>query len=115
MSRRILAAFAAILVSTIALASNNAVCTVQNDTSYDLGLVTLAGTSCSTSLAVSGAGLFTGSTQCSITTATVNGQTVTYPNSGIVNLSSGARVKVEWTALNYVEVVDGLLQNSPAQ
>ncbi len=79
----------------------------------DLGLVSIQGTSCSDSVNIPSAGVYNLSTSCSITSITINGQTVVSPNSGPIVLPLGNRVSISWTSPNVIDIWDIDQTHSP--
>ena len=71
--------------------------TVRNNTTYSLGTVLLNHPpNSSDSLSVSGYGTFAAQVDAPVPSITINGQTITYPNSATVTLSNGVIVRVRW-------------------
>jgi hypothetical protein len=87
--------------------------TVDNASSDSIGNVRVSGASTYADFNV----ITTASYQQSVcfvaAAATVNGVTVTYPNSGDVQLTSGVWVKVAWQSSSLVEILDDNSHNSP--
>lgn len=79
--------------------------TVRNNTTQDLDIVQLNHSSGSPdSLDVSGYGTYGAQVESTVTSITINGQTVSYPTAGVVTLSNGTTVRVRWQSPTVVIV-----------
>ena len=77
--------------------------TVRNNTTQDLDIVQLNHSSGSPdSLNVSGYGTYGAQVESTVTSVTINGQTVTYPTTGVVTLSNGTAVRIRWQSATIV-------------
>jgi hypothetical protein len=84
---------------------------VDNESSYDIGTVTVTGLGTSVPIAVSDTGLFS-DTVCFVPLAIViNGQVALYPDTTIVMLADESKVNVTWQSTQLVYIADKQLDN----
>jgi hypothetical protein len=84
---------------------------VDNESSYGIGTVTVTGLGTSVPIAVSDTGIFS-DTVCFVPVAVViNGQVALYPDTTAVTLDGGSAVQVTWQSTQIVNVNDKELQD----
>jgi len=99
-----------VALSTVVAAHANSIATVQNNTSNNLGTVTLyQSNGCPVSVYVPGQGTFNVCATSDIVWAVINGQGVPQGQSGVVTLASGMKVKV--TVSGNIVVTDTTIMN----
>lgn len=98
--KTILTLFIGILIAVSALtASGDAPFTfsIRNNTDQDLGIVSLNHIqSLPDTLEVNGYGTFATQLEEVVSSVTINGQVISYPNSATVTLSSGVILNINW-------------------
>lgn len=114
MTRRILSIPAVLILFLVLVAHAATILTVQDNSKEDLGDVTLTGATCGQTVEMSGLAIYTVSAECQLSSITINGQTIEYPNAGTATLQNGARVAVTWSSTSLVAVNDEDIQTRPA-
>ena len=87
--------------------------TIDNVSSDTLGDVTISGGGSYADFNVTGSGFFQQNLCFAAVSVTINNVIILYPNSGNVQLPSGAWVKAGWQSPSLVEVANKEVQNSP--
>jgi hypothetical protein len=80
--------------------------TVDNASSDTVGAVYVTSSGAPTEIEVTGTGNFYGEVCASPIGVRICGQTVEYPNTGIVTLSDGAQVDISWTNPDIVDITN---------
>ncbi len=89
--------------------------TIENYSSHALGDVTIAGTGGQTDVTVPGTGEYDTTICYTAASVEINGQTVDYPNAGVLTLGDGSLVNVGWQSPDFVEMTDRTIITTPGQ
>ena len=89
--------------------------TVDNESSYAIGIVSVMGSGGPVPLNVPDPGLYSDTLCFTPTGVVINGQLVTYPDTAIVTLPSESKVKILWESTQLVDIRNQQLQDGPMQ
>jgi hypothetical protein len=90
--------------STIGATSMSQTWTIQNGSSYGLGIVTVTYSSGAEQVTVAATGSYPVSLPTAALSVTINGQTVSNATTATVVLANGVSVKVSWPSTNVIQV-----------
>jgi len=87
--------------------------TIDNASSYAPGTVTVSGIGSSTNFSVTSSGFYQQQICYTALSITVAGTSVSFPNTGVVDLGNATPVKVIWQSSSIVEIVNNDEVGSP--